>query len=273
MSLAVHFPGETLPPLEEDEKKNTTFKVGPGLTHILPSTLIVNRAGELNIDQRKHTIWMESNGKRYVASQNDTIIATVLRSTSDSYICAIPSSNSPVSSTSQAVLPHLAFPQATKKTRPMLHQGSVVFARISLANKHIDPELECYDADSGKAEGFGELKGGFVFGVSLGMARRLLGDAKKTRLLRVKQRRAEAERRGEEYQDAGADMSSGKEVLEELGQNLSFELAVGRNGRVWVHSGDPKTTLCVMRCIQQSEFLTGKEQRQLAKEALKALGQ
>lgn len=66
MSLAVqvHFPGETLPPLEEDEKKNTTFKVGPGLTHILPSTLIVNRAGELNIDQRKHTIWMESNGKR-----------------------------------------------------------------------------------------------------------------------------------------------------------------------------------------------------------------
>lgn len=155
----------------------------------------------------------------------------------------------------------------------MLHQGSVVFARISLANKHIDPELECYDADSGKAEGFGELKGGFVFGVSLGMARRLLGDAKKTRLLRVKQRRAEAERRGEEYQDAGADMSSGREVLEELGQNLSFELAVGRNGRVWVHSGDPKTTLCVMRCIQQSEFLTGKEQQQLAKEALKALGQ
>jgi len=147
-----------------------------------------------------------------------------------------------------------------------------VYARISLANKHIDPELECYDADSGKAEGFGELRGGFLFGVSLGMARRLLGDAKKTRLLRVKQRKAEAERRGEEYQDAGVDMSSGKEMLEELGQNLSFELAVGRNGRVWVHSRDPKTTLCVMKCIQQSEFLTGKEQRQLVKEALKALG-
>ncbi|PWW76769.1 hypothetical protein C7212DRAFT_279783 [Tuber magnatum] len=272
MSLAVQvrFPGETLPPLE-DEKKSTTFKVGPGLTHILPSTLVVNRAGELNIDQRKHTIWMESNGKRYVASQNDAIIATVLRSTSDSYICAIPSSNSLVSSTSQAVLPHLAFPQATKKTRPVLHQGSVVYARISLANKHIDPELECYDADSGKAEGFGELKGGFVFGVSLGMARRLLGDAKKTRLLRLRQRKAEAEGRGEEYQDTGVDMSSGREVLEELGESLSFELAVGRNGRVWVHSGDPKTTLCVMRCIQQSEFLTGKEQRQLVKEALKAL--
>ena len=137
----------------------------------------------------------------------------------------------------------------------------------------MDPELECYDAESGKAEGFGELKGGMVFGISLGMARRLLGDGKKIRQLKLRQEKAVAEREGKQLQDSGIDMSSGKEVLEELGENLAFEIAVGRNGRVWVDSVDAKTTLCVMRCIQQSEFLTGGEQRQLVKEAIKNLGQ
>lgn len=134
----------------------------------------------------------------------------------------------------------------------------------------MDPELECYDAESQKAEGFGELKGGMVFNVSLGMARRLLGDGKKIRQLRLKQRKVEAEKRGEDVV-MGEEISNGMEVLEELGKVLGFEIAVGRNGRVWVDSEDAKTTLCVGRCLQQSEFLTGKEQRALVKEALKKL--
>lgn len=47
----------------------------------------------------------------------------------------------------------------------------------------MDPELECFDAETGKANGLGELKGGMVFSVSLGTARRLLGDGKKIRRL------------------------------------------------------------------------------------------
>lgn len=169
------------------------------------------------------------------------------------------------------MLPHLAFPGATKKTRPQLSSGCTVYARVSLANKHMDPELECYDAESQKAEGFGELKGGMVFNVSLGMARRLLGDGKKIRQLRLRQRKAEAEKREEKLVMDDEDISNGMEVLEELGRVLSFEVAVGRNGRVWVDSEEPKITLCVGRCIQQSEFLTGREQKALVKEALKKL--
>lgn len=135
----------------------------------------------------------------------------------------------------------------------------------------MDPELECYDAESQKAEGFGELKGGMVFNVSLGMARRLLGDGKKIRQLRLKQRKVEAEKRGEDLAADGEEISNGMEVLEELGRALPFEVAVGRNGRVWVDSEEPKVTLCVGRCIQQGEFLTGKEQRALVREALKKL--
>lgn len=288
LSTMLVFPGDPLPVIPPPSKANATLKVGPGLTHTPPDNITVHKAGELNIDERRHALWIEGNGKRvlpsfpcllsqkltivqYIPSLNDVVIITVLRSTSDAYICTIPSSSSPAPSSTQAMLPHLAFPGATKKTRPQLYPGCTVYARISLANKHMDPELECYDAESQKAEGFGELKGGMIFNVSLGMARRLLGDGKKIRQLRLKQRKVEAEKRGEDLVVDGEEISNGMEVLEELGRVLPFEVAVGRNGRVWVDSEELKVTLCVGRCIQQSEFLTGKEQRALVRETLKKL--
>ena len=42
---------------------------------------------------------------------------------------------------------------------------------MSLAHKDMEPELECFDAQSRKSEGFGELKGGFMVKCSLGMCR------------------------------------------------------------------------------------------------------
>jgi hypothetical protein len=49
--------------------------------------------------------------------------------------------------------------------------NSLVYARVSLAHKDMEPELECFDAQTRKAEGFGELKGGFVVKCSLKMSR------------------------------------------------------------------------------------------------------
>jgi exosome complex component RRP40 len=54
-----------------------------------------------------------------------------------------------------------------------MHQvNSLVFARVSLAHKDMEPELECFDAQTRKAEGFGELKGGFLVRCSLKMSRK-----------------------------------------------------------------------------------------------------
>ena len=47
-----------------------------------------------------------------------------------------------------------------------------MYARVSLASKDLEPELECFDAQTRKAEGFGELKGGFVANCTLGLARK-----------------------------------------------------------------------------------------------------
>lgn len=66
-----------------------------------------------------------------------------------------------------------------------------------------------------------------VFDVSLGMARRLL---------LAKQR-----------EDGGIA------VLEEIAQKVAFELAVGRNGKVWVKSGGVKETLLVGKALQETD--------------------
>lgn len=70
------------------------------------------------------------------------------------------------------MLPVLAFEGATKRNRPSLQVHSLVYCRVSLANPDMEPELECVNPQSGKADGFGELSGGFVFKCSLGLCRR-----------------------------------------------------------------------------------------------------
>lgn len=49
--------------------------------------------------------------------------------------------------------------------------GSLVYSRVSLAHKDMDPELECFDAQTHKSEGFGELKDGLLVTCSLKMSR------------------------------------------------------------------------------------------------------
>ncbi|KAI5817451.1 hypothetical protein BZA77DRAFT_278835 [Pyronema omphalodes] len=257
-------------------QKKQQLKLGPGLTHTPPDNIVAHKAGELIIDTRKNVIWVEGNGRRYTPTHADPIIVTVLRGSADAYICAIPSSSSPAPSSVQATLPHLAFPNATKKTRPILAPGAVVYARVSLANKHMDPELECFDAESGKAMGFGELKGGMIFSVSLGMARRLLGDGNRMRgVWKREQKMAKKEREEsgmvndaeeeEEWEGTGA------EVLEELGRLISFECAVGRNGKVWVEAENVKSTLMVGRCLAAAESLGAEETRDMVRREVRAL--
>lgn len=191
---------------------------------------------------------------QYLPSVSDSVIAVVLRSTSEAYLLSIPGSPNQ----GNVTLPHLAFENATKKTRPILQPGALVYCRVSLANKFMDPEVECFNNQTGKADGFGELKGGMLFTISLGLARRLLGDGKKLRHLRIRQ-----------SGQGKVAMSTGLEVVEELGSKLTFEIAVGRNGRIWVNSPDVKTTVFVGKCIQDSEFLTGQEQKDMVRERIK----
>lgn len=110
----------------------------------------------------------------------------------------------------------------------------------------MDPEVECVNASTGKADGLGPLAGGMLYPVSLGLARRLM--LPKT-------------------------ARDGKVVvLEELAAaGLQFETATGRNGRLWVHSEHPKTVIIVGRAIQETDEkdLGVEEQRKLVRRLIK----
>lgn len=109
----------------------------------------------------------------------------------------------------------------------------------------MDPELVCYNPSTGKSHGMGELKGGTVFELSLTMCRRLLMTRQK--------------------EDAGLA------ILEEIATKLAFEVAVGRNGLVWVKAGTVKETLLVRKALQETDSagLVIVEQEKLVKRLLR----
>lgn len=64
MATMLMFPGDTLSEIPPPPKANTSLKIGPGLTHTPPDRIAVHKAGELNVDERRHALWIEGNGKR-----------------------------------------------------------------------------------------------------------------------------------------------------------------------------------------------------------------
>ena len=93
----------------------------------------------------------------------------------------------------------------------------------------------------------GELKGGMLFDISLGMARRLLLNNQKE--------------------------EGGILVLEEIAEKVAFEIAVGRNGKVWVKSNGVRQTRLVGRALQETDRqgLGLEEQGKLVKKLLRQI--
>lgn len=101
---------------------------------------------------------------------------------------------------------------------------------------------------TGKSDGLGPLIGGMVFNISLAMARRLMLP---------------------KPVEQGALV-----ILDELGgQGVPFEIAVGRNGRVWVDSKSVKGTMAIGKAIQETDekSLKVEEQRKLARKIAREL--
>ncbi|KAK0542655.1 exosome non-catalytic core subunit rrp40, partial [Tilletia horrida] len=108
----------------------------------------------------------------YIPAPSDTVIGQITARGPDFYTVSLLSSHT-------AALPVLAFEGATKRHRPNLRVGSLVYARVVSAERHTDPELSCVNPVNGKSDGLGELKVAerevgcaMVFKISLGLASR-----------------------------------------------------------------------------------------------------
>ncbi|KAF6157377.1 hypothetical protein GIB67_004315 [Kingdonia uniflora] len=166
--------------------------------------------------------WVENSQKRYVPSVGDTVIGIMVDSRADNFFIDIKGST-------LAFLPVLAFEGGTRRNIPKFEVGTLLYARVVKANAAMNPELSCTDAN-GKAAEFGPLKDGYTFETSTGLSRILLS-------------------------------SPTCPILEALGKKLSFEIAVGLNGRVWVNAESPSTVILVSNAIMTSESLSGAQQR------------
>ncbi|KAF9182974.1 Exosome component 3 [Haplosporangium sp. Z 11] len=230
-------PGDELPPTETGLVEDTatpapTIKLGPGLQPMDDDTIAAVKAGVLKHANVGNRWWVESNQRRYVAVAGENVIGVVVGKTVEHYKLDIGTAQ-------PALLGVLAFEGATKRNKPNHNVGDLLYCRVSLANKDMEAELECFNPTTGKADGYGELKFGFVIKTSLGLARRLLDP--KSLILRL------------------------------LGKHIPFETAIGMNGKVWVNSGSTKHTILICNAIRNSEYLNEHECMQMVKSLIDKL--
>jgi exosome complex component RRP40 len=245
----VHFdpsiviPGDCIPIPIVDTAEGNVIVLGPGLSRKADDNddndekcvfVVANRAGVMRhkkaekekdkgeIGQRETTrvYWVDSHAKRYVPARGENVIGVVVAKGGDIFRVDIGSAD-------HATLSFMAFEGATKKNRPNVNVGDVVYAKLLVASRDMEPELVCVDA-YGKKAGLGQLSGGgFMFSVPLNLVRKLL--------------------------------STECELLSALGKKIKFEIAVGMNGRVWVKARSTRDTICLANAICAAEYMTNEE--------------
>ncbi|RGB43510.1 hypothetical protein C1646_680754 [Rhizophagus diaphanus] len=220
--LEVVLPGDPINITRKD------LKLGPGLT-LTQDSVICIKAGILKHFSKKNIWYVENNQRRYIPAERDPVIGTVTYKGGEYYRLDIGSAH-------QAILPILAFENVSKKSRPNLNIGSLIYAKVVLANKDMEPEIWCYNPDTKKAEGFGELKNGYVIKCSLRYCRRIIS------------------------QETGI-----RSLLKKLGEKFEFEIAAGMNGRIWIclKSKDIKNTIYCCNVIKRGENLHGDDMYEL----------
>jgi len=110
-------------------------------------------------------VWLQ-----YTPTAEDLVIGTVVERHPENYRVHIGGSQ-------LARLPALAFEGATKRSKPNIQVGALIYARVDVAIKDMEPELSCTSPHFKKEwvtgqSFFGELTGGYSFDCSLRLARR-----------------------------------------------------------------------------------------------------
>ncbi|XP_042317093.1 exosome complex component RRP40 isoform X2 [Sceloporus undulatus] len=109
--------------------------------------------------------WVDSQQRRYIPVKGDHVIGIVTAKAGDIFKVDVGGSE-------QASLSFLAFEGATKRNRPNVQVGDLIYGQFIVANKDMEPEMVCIDS-SGRANGMGVIgQDGFLFKVSLGLIRK-----------------------------------------------------------------------------------------------------
>lgn len=214
-------------------------KLGIGLRKA-DESVVSTLAGRLQY--REGIVFINQNIRRYRPNVEDRVIGIVEeRIASDGAGGDIYRVN--IGGLNSALLSNLSFEGATKRNKPTLLPGMLLYARVATCSRSMDPTLSCQlgcldigvpRKDWMTNEGtYGELISGTCCKIPLGLARRLLDQR--------------------------------NFVLQELGRYLAFEVCVGVNGYLWMHSTIAEHTILIQNAILNSEVLSEAQIRSMVK--------
>lgn len=214
----VVLPGENLTNLLGSD---STLKVvlGPGIRQET-DLVIVSKPGVLKFKE-PNIYWVDSFQKRYIPQRGDSVIGIITTKAGDVFRVDVGASE-------LATLPYLAFESATKRNRPDVKVGDIVYCKFLVANKDMEPELVCIDG-SGKSAGLGVIgrDGGMLLQVPINLVQKVL--------------------------------SPECVLFKTLGKNLKYEVAVGMNGRIWIKCHTVMETIAVANAISVSQHMTNQD--------------
>mmetsp|Transcript_48632 Transcript_48632/g.77795 ORF Transcript_48632/g.77795 Transcript_48632/m.77795 type:complete len:262 (-) Transcript_48632:43-828(-) len=243
---SVVFPGDTFTAKEITKRKGKT-RIGIGLTPSMINTheneskeaILVTRAGVLQSkpgDTPK--LWIANRQRRYIPYPEDRVIGIITRRTLMYYHVDI---NGPC----DGLLGVLEFEGATKRNKPELNVGDIVFCRVCVANRDMQPILSCKSPSFNKSWVSGEalfmqLKDGYMFECSLNCCHRL-------NLINSPH-------------------------LQFVAKFFAFELAIGGNGRIWCQAANTKYTLLLSNILKNGEYLSMQQFQIMVHSLLKQYG-
>lgn len=231
------------------QKSKQAPKLGTGLRHTDDDKVFATCAGRL--EQRSNTYYIKQNIHRYRPHVEDRVIGIVEdRVATDSEGGDVYRVN--IGGPHPGMLSNISFEGATKRNKPQFAQGTLLYCRVMTSSLTMDPTLSCqlgpHDAGVPRKDwmtnegAYGELQGGTCRKIPLGLARELL--------------------------------NANNLVLRELAkQGLKFEVAVGVNGYVWVHSTRSEYTILIHNAISNSQVLTEAQVRAMAKSLVETVHQ
>lgn len=207
-------PGDEISTALPGVSANGKIILGPGLRHV-GEKVMACKAGPLRL-KSTNIIWIDSIQKRYIPSRGETVIGVVVQKAGDIFRIDIGSNE-------LAALPYLSFEGATKKNRPDVQIGDLVFAKVLVANKDFETELICMDS-LGKKQRLGVLRDGFVFNCGISMARKLRNNE--------------------------------SELMKMIPKHLKvpLDMVIGMNGRIWINSHRERDTIAVANAILAEQY-------------------
>ncbi|XP_003738104.1 exosome complex component RRP40 [Galendromus occidentalis] len=195
----------------EVNEKNSPVVLGPGLLQDNDNRVVALRAGILHFKSPR-TYWLESHIKKYWPARGDCVIGCILQKAGENYRVNIWGPE-------PATLSPFSFEGATKRNKPNLKPGNLIYCQVLAAHKAMEPEVVCINS-YGRKGAFGVLESDTSNLITLPL--------EVIHLL----------------------LSKNCPLLTTLGRKLQYEVAIGQNGKVWVNGNSVKNTLAICSALK-----------------------